>query len=350
MMADTSRVLGVALLGCGEIGAVRASALARSPVARLVAACDADPARAAALAAKHRAACVAEWREAIARPDVDVVCVSTPTSLHAGMAVAAARAGKHVLVEKPLARSVAEAQEMVGAARAAGVVLKTGFNHRHYLAVEAARHAIAAGAIGEPMFVRTYIGHEGGSPFLAKWMARPDMAGGGTLLDNGIHILDLVRYFLGEVSEAEGLVTNSRWRRTGLEDNAFALFRSPDGKIAALASSWTEWAGYKFLIEVYGTEGFVRAAYPPMRATIGRARDGRPAAKTHRLFPMFQLRERLEGYWLPVRMTFVREFQDLADAVATGLPVFSSGDDGLRANQMVEAVYESSARGVRVAL
>ena len=349
-MATHTNVLGVALIGCGEIGAVRAAALAGSRAARLVVACDTDRARAEALASRHGATATDDWQRAVGRTDVDIVCVSTPTVGHAEMALAAIQAGKHVLVEKPLAASVDEARQMVDAAHQAGVQLKTGFNHRHFLAVDVAKRALDAGEVGDLMFVRTYIGHEGGRAFLAKWMARADMAGGGTLLDNGIHILDLARYFLGEVVDAQGLVTTTRWSQTGLEDNAFALFRSPQGKVASVSSSWTEWAGYRFVIEAYGTEGFVRAAYPPMRATIGRSRDGKPARKRHSLFPVFQVRERIEGYWLPVRLTFVREFQELVDAILRGVEVFSSGADGLRANQMAQAVYESSRRGTRVAL
>jgi predicted dehydrogenase len=349
-MRQGQNVLGVALIGCGEIGEVRAAAVREGGVARLAVACDVDASRAKRLAARYRTAVERDWQRAVARPDVDIVNIATPTVSHAELAIAAASAGKHVIVEKPLAMSTEEAARIVEAARRHRVQIKTGFNHRHFLAVSVAKRALDGGAIGELMFVRTYVGHEGGSPFLAKWMARPDMAGGGTLLDNGIHILDLARYFLGEVAEAEGLVTTARWHQTGLEDNAFALFRSPEGRIASVSSSWTEWAGYTFLIEAYGTEGFVRAAYPPMRATIGRSRDGRPAANERHLFPLFQIRERLEGYWLPVRMSFVQEFEEFAAAIASGQEVFCNGFDGLRANQMADAVYESSRRGVRVSI
>ncbi len=343
--------LRVALIGCGEIGAVRADALARSPDAQLVVACDVDAQRADAIAAKHRVAASAHWREVIARDDVDIVDVATPTKWHAEIAIAAAQQHKHVLVEKPIARTVDEAQQMVSAARACGVKLKTGFNHRYYLAVEAAKRALDAGEIGELMFVRSTIGHEGGDEFLAKWITNAEIAGGGTLLDNGIHILDLTRYFLGEVSEAQGLVTRARWDVAPLEDNAFALFRSPDGKIASVSSSWTEWAGYRFMLEAYGTHGFVRAAYPPMRATIGVNQiSGRPARKRHLLFPMFQVKERLYSYWYTSRTTFAREFGDFAQAIRNNTDVFSSGDDGLRANQMAFAVYESARTGARVQL
>ncbi len=343
--------LRVALIGCGEIGAVRADALAQSAVARLVVACDVDAARAHALAAKHRCASSCHWQETLARADVDIVDVATPTKWHAEIAMAAAQQKKHILVEKPLARTVEEARRMVDVARECGVKLKTGFNHRYYLAVEAAKRALDDGEIGELMYVRSYIGHEGGDDFLSKWMAKAEIAGGGTLLDNGVHILDLTRYFLGEVAEAEGLVTTARWAVAPLEDNAFALFRSTEGKIASLASSWTEWAGYRFMIEAYGTKGFVRAAYPPMRATIGvNQRSGKPAHKRHLLFPLFQVKERMHGYWLTPRMTFVHEFEDFAQAIRTGGEVFSSGFDGLRVNEMAYAVYESARSGIRVRL
>ena len=347
----TAERLRVALVGCGEIGAIRAAAMARSPDVQLTVACDVDAKRAEALARRHRCEAAVDWQKAVARHDVDIVDVATPTRWHVDVAVAAARQGKHVLVEKPLARDVAEAERIVAAARESGVKLKTGFNHRYYLAVEAAKRAMDAGAIGELMFVRSAIGHEGGDEFLAKWMTRAEIAGGGTLLDNGIHILDLTRYFLGEVAEAEGLVATTRWNVGPLEDNAFALFRSPDGKIASLCSSWTEWAGYRFMIEAYGTKGFVQAAYPPMRATIGVNRQsGRPAHKRRLLFPRFQVQERLQGYWMTSRQTFVREFADFAGAIRSGGSVFSSGDDGLRANEMAYAVYESTRTGARVKL
>ncbi len=346
-----SERLRVALVGCGEIGAVRADVLARSPDARLVVACDVDAARAASIGARHRCASATDWRTVVARADVDLVDVATPTRWHAEVAIAAAEQHKHVLVEKPLARSAAEARSIVEAAHRAGVKLKTGFNHRYYLAVEAAKRALDAGEIGELMFVRSYIGHEGGDDFLGKWMTRADIAGGGTLLDNGVHILDLTRYFLGDVVEAQGLVTRARWDVAPLEDNAFALFRSADGKIASLSSSWTEWAGYRFVIEAYGTCGYVRAAYPPMRATIGVNRaSGRPARKRHLLFPLFQIQERLYSYWHTSRMTFMREFADFAQSIRDDAGVFSSGEDGLRANELADVVYESSRTGARVAL
>ena len=341
----------VALVGCGEIGEVRAGAMAHSPDVQLALACDVDLKRARALAQRHHCEALSSWQEAVKRPDIDIVDVATPTRWHAEVAVAAAAQGKHILVEKPLARNLAEARQMVDAARAAGVKLKTGFNHRYYQAVEAAKQALDSGEIGELMFVRSAIGHEGGDDFLSKWMTNADIAGGGTLLDNGIHILDLTRYFLGEVSEAEGLVTTARWNVGPLEDNAFALFRSPAGAVASVSSSWTEWAGYRMLIEAFGAIGFVQAAYPPMRATIGiNAQSGRPARKRRLWFPVFQVQERLAGYWITARMSFVREFADFARAIRTGGEVFSSGEDGLRANEMAYAVYESTRTGMRVSL
>jgi predicted dehydrogenase len=343
--------LRVALIGCGEIGMIRAQALAQSQAATLVAACDVDVKRAQLVAAQFHCQASGDWRETVVRDDVDIVDVATPTKWHAEVAVAAAQNKKHVLVEKPIARTVEEARCMVDAACDNGVKIKTGFNHRYYLAVESAKRALDAGAIGELMFVRSYIGHEGGNDFLKKWMTNPEIAHGGTLLDNGIHILDLTRYFLGEVAEAEGLVANTRWKTTPLEDNAFAIFRSREGKIASVTSSWTEWAGYRFMLEAYGTHGYVQAAYPPMRATIAVNQvSGRPARKRRLFFPVFQVRERLESYWLPARMSFIREFEDFAQAIRKGGEVFSSGFDGLRANQMAHAVYESSQRGVRVCL
>ena len=360
----TSLPLRVALVGCGGIGAVRADAIARSREVTLAVACDIDPGRARALAArplsaaKGPAACETDWRAAVAREDVDLVVVSTANDLHAPVAIAAAEAGKHVLCEKPMARTPDECRAMIAAAERNGVALKVGFNHRYYGAVMAIRAAIDAGAIGEVRFVRAAIGHEGGAGFTQSWVTRHAVAGGGTLIDNGIHILDLARYLLesqgGRIVEAQGYTINARWPVAPCEDNAFCLFRT-DGdpaRVAQVTSSWTEWKGYRWFVEAYGTRGYVHAAYSPMRAVIGTVGPGTRAAggggrarKRALTFPLFQVRERLRGHAWTTAETFRREFTDLAAAIRDGRRPFADGYDGLRASEMADAVYRSAREG-----
>lgn len=351
--------LRVALVGCGAIGAVRADAIARSPHVTLRVACDVDQARATEVAKGHGAAVETDWAAVVVRSDVDLVIVATANHLHAPVTIAAAEAGKHVLCEKPMARTADECRAMVAAAERMGVTLKVGFNHRHYPPVAAARAAIDAGKIGEVQFVRAAIGHEGGPGFVGRWMTQYDIAGGGTLIDNGIHVLDLTRYLLesqgARIVEAQGYAINARWPVAPCEDNAFCLFRTDptDGppRVAQVTSSWTEWKGYRWFVEAYGTRGYVHAAYSPMRATVGIVgEEGGRAKKRAMTFPRAQLLERLRGDEWTAAETFRREFADLAASIRGERVSSADGVDGLRAQEMAEAVYRSSREGQAVAV
>jgi predicted dehydrogenase len=337
--------LRFALIGCGEIGGLRAEALKLAPGVRLAKACDVDAARGKALAAQHGVPYESDWHAALAG-DVDAVLVSTPPPLHTEMCIEALRAGKHVLCEKPLARNAEEGRKIVDAARAAKRHLATGFNYRFYPAIVTARGILDSGRIGELDHVRSYAGHPGGSEFTHPWVHDVKVMGGGALVDNGIHILDLTRYFLGEVAEVKGYRTGHVWGFEGCEDNAFALLKNAKGNIAQLQASWSEWRGYRFYIEIFGTRGCVRASYPPMYAEASWAeKAGGPMRRERFLFPAFQIKERLKSYRFTVVGSFVEEFGGFVRA-ATGQPTpAASGHDGLRAVEIAHAVYQSSADG-----
>src|SRR5688572_18502139 len=147
------------LIGCGGIGSVRAAAVARLPGAVLSAVADVDVARARLLAAQHRCGVVTDWRRLLHRDDVDAVIVSTPPSLHAEMCIAALEAGKHVLCEKPLARSPAECRAITDTARESGLFLATGFNYRFYPSMRRARELLDSGIIGALDHIRSYSGY-----------------------------------------------------------------------------------------------------------------------------------------------------------------------------------------------
>jgi predicted dehydrogenase len=260
-------------------------------------------------------------------------------------------AGKHVLCEKPLARNPAECRQLVHAAGRAGRLLATGFNYRFYPAVARARQILDAGLIGDLDHVRSLAGHPGGSEFTHDWVHDPEVMGGGALLDNGIHVVDLTRYFLGEVSEVKGYATGNVWRFPGCEDNGFALLRSPAGKVAILQASWTEWRGYGFAVEIYGTRGCVRASYPPMLARLVQveAPGGRPRRRTF-LFPRLQIAERLRSYRWTILQSFAGELRAFAGAARGERAAIALGLDGLRSVQIAHAVYRSSRDGQAVRL
>lgn len=331
------------LVGVGAIGAVRAAALERNANAELVATHDLDQARALSVAPNARF--FSNVHEMIQSADVDAIIVSTPPPSHEELAIAAVAAGKHVLVEKPMAASVEACEAMVKAARSANRLLTVGYNQRYFEAVKLMRDVVQSGELGRLSHVRAYAGHTGLSEFKAPWMYDADVMGGGTLMDNGTHIVDLVRYVMGDATEVYGHAADRVWGLGAVEDNALALIRSKEGVTASIQASWSEWKGYRFHIEAYGERGMARAYYAPMMATIIRLDKPGGARRVERHFyPGSAIREKLKGWQTTAVATFVEELDDFV-ATAQGHP--SSGrlalaEDGLRAVQIAQAVYESS--------
>ena len=341
--------LRVALVGAGGIGELRAQATAQSPDLRLVVLADLARERAETVAGRYGAEATPEAATAATRPDVDMVIVSTPPNTHAPIALAAINAGKHVLVEKPLAHTLADAEQICAAAEARGVFLKTGFNHRYFPSMAFARRLIDAGKIGEVVSVQAYAGHPGGKEFGHDWVHDGAVTGGGSLVDNGIHILDLTRFFFGEVEMGKGYVANLIWPFTNAEDNGYALFRSKEGKVAQVHASWTQWRGYQFWVETLGTRGYVRASYPPMWVEWGEISEpGLRSKRRVEMFPLFQIQERLRSWRWTIVESLMREEIEFAAGIRGGHEVAATGRDGLRAMQMAHAIYTSSREGREV--
>ena len=248
----TARVaVGVGIVGCGLIGRKRAEALGP---ARLVACADLQPGRAEELA---RTAPSAEperdWARLVARPDVDVVIVATTNDALVPVTLAAVQAGKHVLVEKPAARSAAELRPVIAAAARARVLVRVGFNHRYHPALAKTRELVDAGALGPLMFVRGRYGHGGRVGYDKEWRANPALSGGGELIDQGVHLIDLARWFLGDFTDVKGFASTYFWQMP-VDDNAFLLLRTARQQAAMLHVSCTEWKNL-FSFEVYGRNG-----------------------------------------------------------------------------------------------
>ena len=326
------------LIGCGGIGALRAAALGQTPGARLVAVSDVDPERARALAAGHGAAVEPDWRRLVERADVDAVFVSTPPNLHADMAIGALEAGKHVLVEKPLAREPLEARAMMAAAASARRHLATGFNYRFYPSVVRARELMASGRIGELDHIRSYAGYSA-TDHNPPWVHDAGVMGGGALRDNGIHLIDLTRLFLGDVAEVKGFATDHVWGFPQCEDNGFALLRGTGGRIASLHASWNEWRGYQLLVEIYGTRGCIRTWCFPMKTEVtwSAERAGRMRRKTDRFLGTMAM-EHLKSYRWVVVQSFVAEQQEFERATRGEPSLAATGRDGLKALEVAHAV------------
>jgi predicted dehydrogenase len=241
--------MNYAIIGCGLIGKKRLGGLPAG--SRLVVACDTELARAEALIKSAQTGhAVSDFRQAIADPQVEAVIVATTNSALADISAAAIQAGKHVLVEKPAGISVAQIDNLMALAKKHGVCVRVGFNHRYHPAFIKAREIFESGVMGELMFIRARYGHGGRVGYEKEWRADPNLSGGGELIDQGIHLIDLASWFLGEFKKVEGHTATYFWNMP-VDDNAFLSLQTAAGQTAWLHVSCTEWKNL-FSFEIYG--------------------------------------------------------------------------------------------------
>ena len=322
----------VGIIGCGLIGRKRALALAGC---RLAVCCDSDLSRARSLAAEHGARVETAWRGAIASPFVDIVIVATTHDMLAPIAVEAARAGKHVLIEKPAARRADELEPVAEAARQTGALVRIGFNHRYHRAFQKARQIYDSGAIGPLLYIRGRYGHGGRPRYEREWRADPAVSGGGELLDQGVHLIDLARWFAGDFTRVTGRTPTYFWKMP-VEDNAFLLLETAAGQIAFLHASWSEWKNL-FSFEICGRDGKLeiaglggsygteRLTYYKMSAAMG------PPETTAWEYPM------ADNSW-------ETEFAEFLEDIRLGREPRPGIADAQAALRIIECVYRENGR------
>ncbi len=240
-----------AVIGCGLIGRKRVLALGKNPP--LLYTCDLDAGRAADLA-KLAPGCsaVTDYKAILADARVTAVIVSTLNASLAPITLAAVQAGKHVLVEKPGALNAAQLRTIRAAAQKSGARVRLGYNHRYHPALQKAREFLDAGVLGPLMFLRARYGHGGRKGYDREWRADPALAGGGELIDQGVHLIDLAGWFLGEFPTVDGHAATYFWDMK-VDDNAFLSLRTAAGQTAWLHVSCTEWKNL-FSLEIYGRD------------------------------------------------------------------------------------------------
>lgn len=241
----------VALIGCGRVGEKRLKLL---PTDSIAVVCDLDIKRAEFLASSaSRCRYTDSVEKAISARDVDVVMIATINASLGAITGQAIKAKKHVLVEKPCAISSSEIARIESLAHEHRVLVRVGYNHRYHPAFLKAREIFETGELGAIMFVRARYGHGGRIGYDREWRADQKLSGGGELIDQGVHLIDLAGIFLGEFTTVEGHVATSFWNMA-VEDNAFISLRDAQGRTAWLHASCTEWKN-TFSFEIYGTKG-----------------------------------------------------------------------------------------------
>ena len=247
----SKKKFGIGIIGCGVIGQKRAEALGEG--GKLVACADKDINRAKSLAKTSNAIVFEDWKALLELPEVEIVIIATLHESLVQITLAAIEAGKHVLVEKPAARFAKELVPVMKASKKSKVKVHVGFNHRYHRSLRKAREIIDLGELGELMFIRARYGHGGRVGYDKEWRAKPELSGGGELIDQGTHLIDLSRWFIGEFSEIQGFAHTYYWDMP-VDDNGFLLLKTQKKQTAFLHVSCSEWKNL-FSIEIYGRKG-----------------------------------------------------------------------------------------------
>ena len=323
----------VGQIGAGRAGQQRARTVAGHERSSLAAVCDLDPAAAAALAAATGARTANAWQQVVDDPAIDIVIVSTTHDRLAELSCAALNAGKHVLCEKPVGRNPAEVRSAVAAAASAGRCLWGGYNHRFHPAVARIREAVDRGELGEIDFIRARYGHGGRPGYEKEWRADPERAGGGELLDQGAHVIDLCLWLLGDFDSVTGYTETRCWEIEPLEDNAFGLFRATGGQVASVHVSWTQWRNL-FSFEVFGRKGYAVAeglggSYGPEQVRLGRRRSGEEPEEELIEFPGED-------------PSWALEWEAVLTDLETGSSAAARGEDALATMEWIYRLYTAA--------
>lgn len=324
--------LKVGIIGTGLIGKKRAQALKDYKKDELVGVADIDYKKAKNLAEIFNCQ-VFSVKDLIKDKRINVLVLATPNKFNTFLAIEALKQKKHILYEKPFGRNTRESKEIIEFAKRYKCLVKVGFNHRFHPGILKAKKIVDKGEIGNLIFIRARYGHGGRLKMEKEWRLKKEISGGGELLDQGVHIVDLVRFFVGEIEEVFGFVGTKFWK-TKVEDNAFVLMRNKKVDIQ-FHVSWTNWKNI-FSFEIFGDRGYLEinglgGSYGKERLVFGKRRKefGKPIIKEYEF--------EKDDSWQ-------KEWENFSRAIK-GKEKFS-GDmfDGLKANQIIEGIYKSAEK------
>ena len=323
---------GVAIVGCGLIGEKRAFHLGAG---QLVACADTIEDRSRALADRTGARSTTDWREVISADDVDIVIVCTTNDVLAHIGRESVLAGKHVLIEKPAARNTDELETLIEAADECGNAVRIGFNHRYHPAIRKAREIYESGVMGRMMFIRGRYGHGGRVGYEQEWRADPQISGGGELLDQGVHLIDLSRWFLGDFEKIHGQLDTCFWEMA-VEDSAFMTLRTNTNSTAFLHVTWTEWKNL-FCMEIYGTDAKLKID------GLGGS-YGTESLTYYKMLPEMGPPEVESWQFTGSDNSWEIEFQDFLEDIRLGRTPSPGLDDAAATLRVVDEIYKQNPR------
>jgi 1,5-anhydro-D-fructose reductase (1,5-anhydro-D-mannitol-forming) len=326
----------VGIIGYGKMGRLRHKVVSDSGLAQVVAIYDpfATP-----LCDDPDIRVASSWQDVVADPSIDAVFVATVNAYNKEITIAALKAGKHVFCEKPPALTALDVEDIILVEREARKRLMYGFNHRQHGAALHMRDIVSSGAYGRILWMRGRYGKSVDKDYLDTWRADPKLAGGGILLDQGIHMLDLFLYLGGPFDEVMAMVSSMYWEIPGIEDNVFALLRnSHTGCTASLHSTMTQWR-HLFSLEVFMEQGYMvlngiktsSDSYGKEELVIATNRSKAPAATW----------EQEEKFIYDTDTSWNREVEQFFGSIQTGRPVTNgSSRHALEVMKVLDRIYE----------
>jgi predicted dehydrogenase len=345
----------VGLVGCGKVGTIHAAALGATPEAEFVAVYDAIPERAAAFATKCGVRAFPDLAAMLR--EVEVVVIGTPHPLHAEPAVRAAEAGVHVLVEKPLAASLADCDAMLAAARKSGVALGVVSQRRFYEPVLRMKAAVGAGKIGTPILgvFQMYSWRDPAYYLSDPWRGKWDTEGGGVLVNQSPHHLDILLWLMGPAAEVGGYWANLNHPTVEVEDTAVATVRFRNGGLGSILASLSQKPGVHSKIHVHGSNGASVGVETDRGPTFIAGVSAIAEPPLNDLWTIPGEESLLAGFQAEDRARFASldatthyhalQFCDFLRAVREGRPPLVTGEDGRAIVELFTAIYRSGREG-----
>jgi 1,5-anhydro-D-fructose reductase (1,5-anhydro-D-mannitol-forming) len=327
-------VFRVGICGFGKMGQIRADSLLSTGDVEIVKVYD-----------KHinedvKYAKAESFDEIIEDDSIDAICICLPNNKNYELTIKDLKQGKHVLCEKPPAFTVAQVEHIIQVEEESGKTLMYGFNHRHHDAVVRMKELLESGEFGKVLWMRGRYGKSVDDSYFNEWRADKDLAGGGILFDQGIHMLDLFLYLGGSFDQVHAFVSNLYWKLEGIEDNVFAIMKnSKTGLVASLHSTMTQWR-HLFSLEIFLESGYMvlnglktgSGSYGEEVLTIARNRSKAPAATW----------SDEESFHFEIDNSWDREAQIFIDSIKQmKKPELGSSTDALNVMKLIEEIYEN---------
>ena len=323
----------VCIIGCGLIGRKRALALQNDDI--LVACCDTNKEIGKKFSEDFKCKFYSKYVDLLANCDCDIVIISVINKYAEKIACFSLNMKKHVLIEKPMGINQKESLNIYNSSIENNRIIKVGFNLRFHPAILKAKSLL--NSIGKIIFIRGHYGH-GGRPGMEKeWRSSKDLCGGGELIDQGVHLIDLSRYFAGEIKSVFGSVSTKCWNIT-VEDNAFMMLKTNENIDIQLHVSWTNWKN-SFQFEIFGVDGYLKingigGSYGEETLEFGKRihSGGIPDIKNFNF-------EKTDLSWNKEWLEFKSNIKNFNTNGNGGNLI-----DGLMTNKIIEAIYDSSLK------